>query len=357
MENAHNAKRCRIGQALTTPNRYGITLAALIVTCIAPVTGSAQTSVPGFDFTFRPLESSPDESRPTVTCNMPGLPNHRCDPTTTYNWGPSFDDGTSFVQETVNIGGIDYYHLVVGQPDQGFAQEILIRTGTGGVFYREAMENNKLSESGGGFCLPSTGPFAIPATIPACVTDNNASTPFSSFNITGNGSGNPEAVLIKQVMSDPASGFTQEFLKAQLDKKPIISQGMNTAGVTNTFIMDMSASGYRESTQGKMTNVTDVEGVGKFDADAGFGGSNEGSGKFISGGRYIFSADSSLGTLKKSATVVVNGSQSPNGPFNYGTYTYYDDATDPTKGRDFDFGTANLGTPIDPAQNPASSLR
>lgn len=361
MENAQKTEWCRTGRAFTAPRRYGITLSALMVMSVAPGVGLAQTSVPGFDFTFKPLDSTPENDFPTVTCSIPGLPDHRCDPINAYNWGPSLDDGTSFSQERVNIGGVDYYHLVVGQPEQGFAQEILIRAGNGSVlfdpFFRATRFGPVLSQSGGGFCLTGNGPFEDPKAIPVCVTDNNANTPFSTFNITGNGSGNPEAVLIKQIMSDSASGFSQEFLKAQLDKKPVISQNMNYAGVANTFVLDMSASGYKEATQGKMTNITEVEGVGKFDADAGFGGSNEASGKFISGGRYTFSADASLGKEKTSAKVIVNGLESPNGPFKYGTYTYYDDATDPTKGRDFDFGTANLGTPIDPAQNPASSLR
>lgn len=251
----------------------------------------------------------------------------------------SADQTTSFVQETVDLGGQKYYHVVVGQPDQGFAQEILIKT-SGVLFYL-----NPLSDSGGGHCLPDGGVFSSPAADIVCGQDNNGRDPLGAFNVTGNGSGNPESVLIRQVVSDPAGGFSQEFLKAQLDKKPLISQNLNSGGVVNAFIMDMSNSDYKTSASGKMTNITTVEGAGTWDADKGFGGSSEQSGKLITGGRYTYNGNNK----------VMSYPNSPGQSWNYGTYTYYDNTSDATASTVFDFNEANWGVPTDPAQNRPGS--
>lgn len=282
------------------------------VLTLSPAWVLAQTGVPGFDFNFAPIPGATQGNLPNAICNIPGRADFSC--ATTYRF--SADRTTSFIQETVDLGGQRYYHLVVGQPDQGFAQEILIKAG-GIVFFGET-----LSDSGGG-------------------PNSNGRDPLGAFSLTGNGSGNPQSVLIRQVMSDPAGGFSQEFLKAQLDKKPVISQNMNADGVANVFIMDMSNSDYKTSATGKMTNTTDVEGVGMWDADKGFGNSSEQTGKRVNGGRYVFNGVSK----------VMSDPKVPDQAWYYGTYTYYDDATDPSKGTVFDFNEANWGVPTDPAQN------
>ncbi len=214
----------------------------------------AQSLIP---FNFQRLPGADQGNRPNAICNVPGEADVSCN--TTYQLSP--DSTTAFIQETVTLNGVDYYHIVVGQPEQGFALEYLIETGTR-VFF-----GNVLSDSGGGTCFSNR--FMNSDQIAACFLDNNGrqpllgpnsqtlvdfnnsgnpAAPLTAAQITGNGSGNPNAVIMRQVMTDPAEGFSQEFLKGNFTTKPKISQSITTPEMDSNFVIDMSAIDYNTDT-------------------------------------------------------------------------------------------------------------
>lgn len=141
--------------------------------------------------------------------------------------------GTQFIQlpEVVTIDGISYYHLVVGDPNSDFVQETFIHRGFGGF------PNGQVgSASVGG--------------------QGNASDPLGS--LSGTGSGTPTRVMVKQVVKD--TDLVMTFTKGSLDKKPIITQELNSANIRVFTDLDMSNSGYSDATTaGIMTNIVELK--------------------------------------------------------------------------------------------------
>lgn len=280
---------------------------------------------PNFDFTFKPLPGADVGNLPNAICNIPGQANRSCNT----QFGASTDSTTPFVQETITLRGKSYYHLIVGQPESGFAQEVLIGTGTTIAF------GNTLSDSGGGYCLPSA--LMTFSQMVGCDLDNNARVPLGAFERTGNGSGNPEAVIMKQVVSDAKAGFAQEFLKDQFNKKPKLSQTVDDATISSTWAMDMSKIGYSmDSVAGDMTNKMTVKGQDLPGGSAQFDASRVvNAGTNITAGRYKFTPNTGLAGI----------ATSPNPYWSYGTYTYFDGSIDPVT-------TVDWSKFRDPAQNP-----
>jgi len=259
-----------------------------------------------FNFNFAPLPDSGlsgradgPVTRPNVICNIPGEDDFACNT----GFGISADRTTPFLQETVTIDGQQYLHLVVGQPADGFAQEVLIRSTT------RIMFGNRLSDSGGHTAANGADPLR----------------PDAEF--TGNGTGNPNSVIMKQVMSDPAGGFTQEFLKGALDRKAIISQDVENELMASNFVMDMSNSDFNtDDTAGIMTNTLSFTDPNIPGTSANFDFAQDaGASANVDSGRYTFTP--------------VDGIQPG------GTYTYWDGTIDPVL-------DVNWEGFKDPSQNP-----
>ena len=293
------------------------------LTLVAPCFSWGQ--LPNFDFTFKPLPGADVGNLPNAICNIPGQANRNCNT----QFGASTDSTTPFVQETITLQGKSYYHLVVGQPDSGFAQEVLISTGTTIAF------GNVLSDSGGGYCLPSA--LMTFNQMVGCDLDNNARVPLGAFERTGNGSGNPEAVIMKQVVSDAKSGFAMEFLKDKFNKKPKITESIDDATIAMTWVLDMSKIGYStDSVSGDLTNKLTVKGQDLPGGSAQFDASLlTNAGTNITAGRYKFAPNTSRAGIETS----------PNPYWSYGTYTYFDGSIDPVT-------TVDWSKFRDPAQNP-----
>lgn len=201
----------------------------------APLAGSSLTAPGG-------TPAEPVYTRPTVNCNTPGFQPVSC---RTF-YGFSNDQTTPIVQETIRIDGFDYYHLVVKDPRADFSTEYYIRYGYAQI------EGNVFSDSGGGACIPG----AFTSDVAACVQANNARNPLSSdYRISGNGTGIPDRVEMRQVNNDAATGFSQVFLKNKLATKPIITQTLDNSAMTQRYVMDMSGIDYNtDSVRGSMTN-------------------------------------------------------------------------------------------------------
>lgn len=247
-----------------------------------------------FEFNFAPFPGATQGQRTNVSCNMPGSDNFSCGQV----FGAPSD--TPFLQETITVGNEVFYHLIVGTPEQGFAQEVFIKTG--GISYPAAIG----SDSAGAWCYN-----AAPGGCEQA--QNNARTPLANNQtVTGNGTGNPNRVLIKQIVNDTASGLSQEFLKDSFTAKPIITQNIDTADITSQFLFDMSALDYNsDALAGTMTNIfvlkTVPDGSANFDYARNRQQNQEPG---INGGRYTFTP-----------TPAINDAG--------GIYTYYDGTIDP----------------------------
>lgn len=124
--------------------------------------------------------------------------------------------------------GLRYWHYMMGNPATGFAQEIYIR-GTGS----SCAQSTICSASGG------TVGFGINNVLGANSTTNS-----------GNGTGNPNNIIMRQVLGGTwtaatstwtcDTAFCGEFIKAAYANKPKITQGINESDYAATFIVDMS---------------------------------------------------------------------------------------------------------------------
>lgn len=251
-------------------------------------------------------------------------------------------DRTPFLQETVTEGGVTYWHLIIGLNDSSaFAQEVFIRLqpgtdcGQGHTGVRCSYSAGLLGDSGG-----------MGSTIQS--TSGNGWDPLrTDKNFTGNDSGDPTKMIMRQVINDTANGLTQEFLKAFYALKPKISQTVSDANFTSTFIQDMSNSDYLASTtadnnnRGIITNSVTLIGAyatvqGNFDNTATkftfdtANGTGSNAIQVNTGGRYTFAP----GTGWNATSTV----------FNEGVYTY-------NEGEVVDISTLDWNAFRNPADN------
>ena len=232
--------------------------------------------------------------------------------------------GTESVIDPDN--GFRYWHYVVDDPATGFAQDVYIRS-TGAT---SCSQHTICSASGGTTALG---------------TSVNVLGANSAIN-SGNGTGNPNHVLIREVLGgtwDATSstwtcdtGYCDEFIKDSYTNKPKITQGINDADFSSKFIIDMSGVALSDnstpltitdnSTGATGASLTNVQTV--FDAStsssAVFDLANDGQQVNVSGGQYTYTT----------GTGVLGAN---------GTYVYVDGGFDP-KALDY--------TPFrDPSQN------
>ncbi|MFZ5594637.1 MAG: hypothetical protein ACOY4D_10370 [Pseudomonadota bacterium] len=204
-----------------------------------------------------------------INCNRGG---------TSYNCGQgggmgggNDPDKTPFLQEIVSDGTYDYFHVITGlNGASSFAQEVFIRIQPGSNCI-----NTECSYSGGRQGDSGSGMGGFTSN-----TSGNGWDPLrSDQTFTGNGTGDPTRMIMRQVLNDSGSGLTQEFLKSSYALKPKITQNITSTGMTAQFILDMSNSDYLATTTadnnkaGLMTNSLTLTGSnaptqGNFDATA-----------------------------------------------------------------------------------------
>jgi len=185
--------------------------------------------------------------------------------------------------------GQGYWHYIVGDPSQGFAQEVYIR---------------------------ATAQFCADNSICSASAGSTGSAP--SFNLlgsnntlTGNGTGNPNDVLIRQVVGGTwnaatstwtcDTSFCDEFIKSSYADKPEIIQGINTSDFTAKFILDMSGilysnnstsitaiSGNASPTGASITNVQSVINPATGNVISSFDLSKDGQQTHVNGGQYTY---------------------------------------------------------------------
>ncbi len=225
-----------------------------------------------FTFNWGPLNGT--YIIPDSRCNVPSFTNQNCATNRVAN-----PDPTRFVQETVNEGGVNYYHVVVGDPAAGFASEVYIRQG--GVSC-----NGFAQSTSPGNCNNDANVFAAATGV---------------LTGSGSGGGHPNYTVMKQVLND--ADINQVFFKGGLNTKPVITQDIVNAEIDMRFSLDMSNSDYNTSTTtGIILNTLTLFEPGLSNA-----------------ADYNFATDNQFSTVTAGRYSWATG---PGYSSSYGTYTY-----------------------------------
>ena len=253
----------------------------LVLTGVAALFVGQQPARAAFELNFLPHPGTLPDSRVIAgtksseqtfaQCNMPGSVDAFCFHSGGGN-APA-PDRTPFLREYIELlnpdgtpTGANYVHMIVGSlttdpntgVETGFAQEVYIRSGNGAYSFsggKPGCNRSNLQCGGsnleGGNIAPwnsGNGQIAAISTIGDPLSGNQ--------HLTGNGTGDPTRVIIRQVLKvdKPEGRIEQEFLKAGLLTKPKITQNItSTSGGTmsSQFVLDMSLIDY-------LTNTTSV---------------------------------------------------------------------------------------------------
>lgn len=165
---------------------------------------------------------------------------------------------TPFVYQVVQQGGQNYYHMIVGDPESGFAQEVYIQAGGANNF-----QGSQVGLSGQ---LSSSGGVAQPGAPQDCIEDcglgTNAANPLSSNStFSGNASGNPSRVQMRQLLIDADGGLTVDFVKDRFAEKPVISNVIEADDLLATFVIDGTGNLYTTANSSPVTNTVEHRGA------------------------------------------------------------------------------------------------
>lgn len=280
---------------------------------------------------------------------------------------------TDWLQEAVYIGGIAYWHNIVGHPDEGFVLEYFTRMGNvnpdfvrrkplfvgdanegmpeavfvgdGASFIASEILGRNITREGKG-CWAVIGPACNPLG--------------HNIYLQSNGYQNPSTVAMKQIVNN--SEFELVFEKNTLMAKPKITQSIRTKEVAMDFKADMSSGNYNSFGQ-PLVSSSDINAdnvfvntlqilenaalISKFDyaKDA----SEQGS---VTAGRVIYTAGMGWADNRPNIRfrdVVSDFAEWEIGNgriYDKGFYTYADDSDS------FDLDKVDWSSYMDPDQNP-----
>lgn len=164
---------------------------------------------------------------------------------------------TPFIYQRVQQNGQNYYHMVIGDPDSGFAQEVYIQAGGTSLFGQGNRADinlwQQMSSSGGAIdpaCDSELG----------CGQNTNAFDPLSSDPaFSGNASGNPSRVQMRQLLVD--GELTVDFVKDRFAEKPVISNIIDAEDLLATFVIDGTGNLYSTAASSPVTNTVQHRGA------------------------------------------------------------------------------------------------
>ena len=327
---------------------YAKRLALLMTVLSGAVVSGVATAAVVFDFTLKdPLNPFPGGVNAVAGSSFGG------------------NDGTRFFQERVDIDGVNYFHIVVGDPATGFALESYVTSAT----VNTAASINGLprpsSPDGGGNERALIGSHAQlgvdqneiitqpgrqigNAKDPFGVTVDPASG-FKHYDLSGNGTMNPNRAMLRMVVSD--AQMSQEVFKPLLTRKPLVSQTTSDSEIIGQFVADMRELNYSDrQTAAPVFNRLSVQAPGLLPGAADFDMSQVQRSN-VSAGRYSYQAGQGwlIRTLDPQTGQYVYTSNptnwdTDNSVFDEGTYTYAD-------GAGFNLEGVNWGQFFDYQQN------
>jgi hypothetical protein len=154
------------------------------------------------------------------------------------------------VQEGVSYGGKEYWHQIIGTPSSGFVQEVYIERLP--VLWNgdeDRLCSASMGDVGYAQCTGVRGGITgtqdrYSAAWNWGVADafgNGVSPLHPNDKYTGTASANPNKVVMRMILDDAKGGMSTEFLKANLLKKPKITQDVSTPEIKGNFVFDMRA--------------------------------------------------------------------------------------------------------------------
>ncbi len=219
-------------------------------------------------------------------------------------------DTSIFINERIGDNVSGYWHLIISDPSQGFAQEVYIplvrffRSTSGGkepIFFR--LTGNLEQQSGNGWD-------------PLEFNQNTFGSDNTDFS--GNGTGDPTQVMVRQLLGkgqltagtarvrdwicDPGE-FCQEFLKSEARYKPKITQQFDEEAAISYFELDMSNLDYNTNdVAGTMINTltisdpnmasipkTNMPSNTNIPSSINFNAATDSDNSNVTGGRYTYS--------------------------------------------------------------------
>lgn len=183
------------------------------------------------------------------------------------------NDGTRFIQEKLFRNNDYYFHVVVGDPAQGFANEFYVAANNlvastindqsvpldGGA--RSSSVNSGGNERlviGNHDVFDTRGELSGSDRLfgngkdPFGVTVDPTSV-YKAYDLSGNGTEDPRKVIMRLVLSD--ANISLEVIKPLLNRKPRISQLTKDSVMSSQFIADMRGISYDEmSREAPITN-------------------------------------------------------------------------------------------------------
>lgn len=216
--------------------------------------------------------------------------------TSVVHGGTNIAGQTDFIYERVTDpgSGTPYYHMVVGTPGDGFAQEVYILVGgpCGGCQVFNGIGSNGSPSLGG----------------TSEITGNGTDPLSNTTSISGNSTGNPTRIQMREIHND--GEFSMDFTKNAYLEKPSMSMNITSADFQSEFVIDSSGILYNDNTTtAVVTNIVQI-----IDPDDGpvssgsFDMSSDVQDSFVSAGRYTYTPGAGTGAG--------------------GTYTYTDDTFD-----------------------------
>lgn len=314
---------------------YNITLRQNLIRLLTPVflmlsAGGAHA----FSLQFSAIASPGAACTSTNKCTVPGGNTDVAGLTT------GFNDGSRFIQEKVYIGGVNYFHVVVGSPDTNFALESYVTTDNtvSATVQDQASSLRAFSPYSGGNEKAFIGNINVSAgnlgnngifgnsKDPLGVTINPASGG-QSYDLSGTGTTDPRRVALRMLVSD--ADVTVEVLKPLLDRKPLITQTTSDSEMSALFQADMRGLSYAETTRAApIINSLTLSGAKSPAFGAADFDMSQTQRSYVTAGRYSYQAGqgwlirSPDGAGGYTYSANPNGWDVDNSFFDEGSYTY-----------------------------------
>ena len=250
-------------------------------------------------------------------------------------------DPTAYYQETVEVGGLYYFHVIIGDPASGFAQESwtpgaegrtsnngFTSTGTVGLqaaFNPNAagMERDTTYVNDPTFNSTAEVSNSYSTLTSYMILYGNLADPFNTVHRSGNGGADPSNAIFHMVLISPNGDMAMDVNKPFLDKKPIITQTVQDGGMSAVYVADMTKLSYSDMNTpiNIINNVTfdDPSIPGNGSANFDMANSQQSD---ITAGRYTFTKGPGYGWQN-----AANGWDTVGSSFTLGTYSYYGTAT------------------------------
>ncbi len=155
--------------------------------------------------------------------------------------------------------GLDYFHIVMGDPASGFMQDVYIERG-----FTSFQGGAGSAVGGGGFGVNNVDPLG---------------------SASGTGQANPRKVLVRQIISD--GEIYIDFIKDKFDRKPKITQILTLPDMSSMFQLDMSNSSYDDDLTPGILSYT-MQLADDYQDQADFNFATDVQNSNVTGGRYTY---------------------------------------------------------------------